>query len=191
MCLFKYTGGDNAHWISKNKMAATAVQWELCDTNFHENITNLWVSCCNGNNDRSARVLFVQHPREQGELRSGFDCIIGPAPSGAGRTTPSQHGHYRREKFKVLMPICEWNEPFRLSADFSLVFGTQTAIADADPQFCWRVKKMCLRINSKFTKFTNRWQQLSECADAGVFNVLASCVIWTRLISWVIDYTCV
>ena len=28
---------------------------------------NLWVSCYNGNNDRSARVLFVQHPWEQGE----------------------------------------------------------------------------------------------------------------------------
>ena len=27
---FKYRGGDNAHWISKNKMAAAAVQWELC-----------------------------------------------------------------------------------------------------------------------------------------------------------------
>ena len=27
-------------------------------------------------------------------LRSGFDCIIRPAPSGAGRTTPSQSGHY-------------------------------------------------------------------------------------------------
>ena len=65
--LFKYRGGDNVHWISKNKMAATAVQWELCGTNFRENTENLWVSCYNGNNDRSARVLFVQHPREQGE----------------------------------------------------------------------------------------------------------------------------
>ena len=27
-------------------------------------------------------------------LRSGFDCIIRPAPSGPGRTTPSQSGHY-------------------------------------------------------------------------------------------------
>ena len=73
--------------------------------NFHENIVNLWVSCCNGNNDRSARVLFVQHPREQGELLtskpplcSGFDCIIRPAPEGAGRTTPSQPGHYPLSK---------------------------------------------------------------------------------------------
>ena len=67
LLLFKYRGGDNAHWIFNNKMAATAVQWELCGTNFRENIANLWVSCYNGNNDRSARVLFVQHPREQGE----------------------------------------------------------------------------------------------------------------------------
>ena len=50
-----------------NKMAATVVQWELCGTNFRENIANLWVSCYNGSNDQSARVLFVQHPREQGE----------------------------------------------------------------------------------------------------------------------------
>ena len=62
--------GDNAHWISKNKMAATAVQWELCSMNFRVNIANLWVSCYNGNNDRSARVLFVQHPWEQGEWLS-------------------------------------------------------------------------------------------------------------------------
>ena len=27
-------------------------------------------------------------------LRSGFDCIIRPAPSAAGRTTPSQPGHH-------------------------------------------------------------------------------------------------
>ena len=64
---FKCRGGDNAHWISKNKMATMVVQYELWGTNFHMNITNLWVSCYNGNNDRSARVLFVQHPREQGE----------------------------------------------------------------------------------------------------------------------------
>ena len=32
--LFKYIGGDNAHWIFKNKMAATAVQWEPCGTKF-------------------------------------------------------------------------------------------------------------------------------------------------------------
>ena len=90
--LFKHRGGDNAHWISKNKMAAAAVQGKLCGTNFRENIANLWVSCYNGNNDRSARVLFVQHPREQGEwLRQNF---IHPAPSGAGWTTPSQPGHY-------------------------------------------------------------------------------------------------
>ena len=64
--LFKYRGSDNAHCISKNRMVGTAVQWELCGTNFRENIANLWVSCYNGNIDRSSRV-FVQHPREQGE----------------------------------------------------------------------------------------------------------------------------
>ena len=30
---FNYRWGDNAHWISKNKMDATVVQWELCGTN--------------------------------------------------------------------------------------------------------------------------------------------------------------
>ena len=87
-------------------MATTAVQWELWGRNFSANIANLWVSCYNGNNDWSALVLFVQHPREQVEwlrqnpsvakpsLRSGFDCTIRPVPSGAGRTTPSQPGYY-------------------------------------------------------------------------------------------------
>ena len=75
------------------------VQWELYGTNFRENIANLRVLRYYGNNDRSARVLFVQHPREQGEwlrqnLRSGFAFIIRPVPSGARRTTPSQPGHY-------------------------------------------------------------------------------------------------
>ena len=53
-------------------MVATAVHWELCGTNFRENIANLWVSCYNGNNDRSAQVLFVQHPRQQGEWLRRF-----------------------------------------------------------------------------------------------------------------------
>ena len=65
------------------------VHWEVGGKNVRENIANLWVSCYNGNDHRSARVLFVQHPRELGEwLR------LNPAPSRAGRTTPSQPGHY-------------------------------------------------------------------------------------------------
>ena len=100
LLLFKYRGGDNAHWISKIKMAATVVQWELCGTNVLGNIANLWVSCYNGNNDRSAWVLFVQHHREQGEwLRRtlttlGFWLHHSPCSLGCGRTTPSQPGHY-------------------------------------------------------------------------------------------------
>ena len=86
--LFKYRRGDNAHWISMNKMALMAVQWELCDTNFHENIANLQISCYNGNNYRAARVLFIQHPREQGKWLC--DCIIPPVPSSAWQTTPWQ-----------------------------------------------------------------------------------------------------
>ena len=46
-----------------------------------------------GDNDRAARVLFVQHPREQGEW-----C---PAPEGAGRTTPEQTGHYSHYNTKL------------------------------------------------------------------------------------------
>ena len=76
LLLSKYRGGDNANWISKKKMAATAVQWELCGTNFRENIANLWVSCYNENNDRSTRLLFVQHPREQDEQHPRSPVII-------------------------------------------------------------------------------------------------------------------
>ena len=86
LLLLKYRGGDNAHWIFQNKTAATAVQWELCGTNFRENIANLWVSFYNGT---GAGRMITSKP----SLRSGFDCIIRPAPSGAGRT-PSQPGHY-------------------------------------------------------------------------------------------------
>ena len=80
--LFKYRGGDNAHWISENKMG---IQWELCGTNFSENIANLWVSCYNGNNDRSARVLFVQQPREQSEwLRQTLGFWLHNSPCSLG-----------------------------------------------------------------------------------------------------------
>ena len=37
------------------------------DTEFGRFLGLQWVSCYNGDNDRAARVLFVQHPREQGE----------------------------------------------------------------------------------------------------------------------------
>ena len=97
LLLFKYKWGDNAHWISKNKMAATAVQWELCGMNFRENIANLWVSCYNGNNDRSARVLFVQHPREQGKwLRQNPSVWLHHSSCSLGCWTnnTSQPGHY-------------------------------------------------------------------------------------------------
>ena len=78
-------GGDNAHWISKNKLAATAVQWEICGTNSRENIANLGVACYNGNNDRSTRVLFVQHPREQGEsLRQNPRYALHHSPCSLG-----------------------------------------------------------------------------------------------------------
>ena len=42
-------------------------------------------------------------------LRSGFDCIICPAPSGAGRTTPSQPGHYplRIDQISTLLVLKE------------------------------------------------------------------------------------
>ena len=45
-------------------------------------------------------------------LRSGFDCIIRPAPSGAGRTTPSQPGHYPliRAWISNHMPGKVWGE---------------------------------------------------------------------------------
>ena len=61
LLLFKYRGGGNAHWISKNKMATTAVQWELCGTNFRENIVNLWVLWYNGNNDHLQNWFVYGH----------------------------------------------------------------------------------------------------------------------------------
>ena len=64
--LFKY-GGDNVNRLPATSWPRRHVQWELCGTNFGEHIANLRVSCYNGNNDRSAGVLFVQHPREHGE----------------------------------------------------------------------------------------------------------------------------
>ena len=92
--LFKYRWGANAHWISKNKMAATAVQWELCGANCLENISNLWVSCYNGNNGRFNRVLYVQHPREQGEwLRQNprFALVLTASFALLPRVLDEQH----------------------------------------------------------------------------------------------------
>ena len=53
--LFKY------RWPRRRFSESYAVR------NFREDIANLWVSFYNGNNDRSARVLFVRQSREQGE----------------------------------------------------------------------------------------------------------------------------
>ena len=95
-CIYLNTdGGDNAHWILKNKIAAAAVQWELCGTNLRENIANLPVSCYNGNNDRSIWVLFVQHPQEQCQLlSSGFTASFTLLLRVLYTKTPSQSGHY-------------------------------------------------------------------------------------------------
>ena len=65
-----------------------------------------------GDNDRAARVLFVEPPdwagqmmqskRESKAVRSqGFDVIIRPAPDGAGRTTSQQTGHYSYYNVKL------------------------------------------------------------------------------------------
>ena len=94
--LSKYSGVDNAHWISKNKMAATAVQWELCSTKFRENIANLWVSCYNGLNDQAARVLFIRHPREQGEWLRQNPCyapVFNVSFALLRRVLDKQHPH--------------------------------------------------------------------------------------------------
>ena len=53
---------------------------------------------CLGDNGRAVRLLFVQHPREQGE---GFDAIIRPSLEGAGWTTPEQTGHYSHDNTKL------------------------------------------------------------------------------------------
>ena len=61
-----------------------------------------------GDNDRAARVLFVQAPEGAGRMMQskpehseGFDVIIRPAPEGAGRTTPKQTGHYSHYNTKL------------------------------------------------------------------------------------------
>ena len=66
------------------RFARRHVQWKLCGTNFGGNIANLWLSCYNGNNYRSTRVLFVQNYREQGEwlrytwvLTASFAQLLG------------------------------------------------------------------------------------------------------------------
>ena len=46
--------------------------WELCGTDFPENVANLRVLCDDENNDRAVRVLFVRYPREQGETLKWF-----------------------------------------------------------------------------------------------------------------------
>ena len=57
---------------------------------------------CLGDNDRAANVLFVQHPRDQGERRRQNPyVIIRPAPEGAGRATPDQTGHYSHYNAKL------------------------------------------------------------------------------------------
>ena len=51
-------GGGGGLPRTRCPMVATGAQWELCGTNVRENIALLRIA---------ARVLFVQHPREQGE----------------------------------------------------------------------------------------------------------------------------
>ena len=112
MSLIWYYPCDCSHLSTEgmtmlNRFPATRWPWchvqlELCGTNFHddENSANLQVSCYNGNNDQSAHMLFVQHPREQGEWLhqntryARVLTIIPPAPPGTGGTTPSQPSHY-------------------------------------------------------------------------------------------------
>ena len=99
IALFKYRGGNNAHWISKNKMATKAVQcmrykfpWKY--HKFYE----FRVICKYG---KVCLGVVCPAPKGAGRMMpskpipcSGFDFIIHPAPSGAGRTTPEQPGHY-------------------------------------------------------------------------------------------------
>ena len=70
-----------------------------------------------GANDRAASVLFVQHPRKQGEWCSQhpsvvrvFGVIIRHAPEDAGRTTPKQTGHFSHYNTKLANSrFFQWN----------------------------------------------------------------------------------
>ena len=61
---------------------------------------------------RRGNLVFYSSSRSRGflsgaGLREGFDCSIRPAPSGAGRTTPSQPGHYPL----IIPPMFTWELP--------------------------------------------------------------------------------
>ena len=71
------------------------------DTEFGRFLGLQWVTCYNGDNDRAARVLFVQHPREQGEwLRQNprYARVLTASFALLPRVLDEQHprspGHY-------------------------------------------------------------------------------------------------
>ena len=66
--LFKHRGADNAHWISKDKMAAAAVEWELT-ARISVKISRIWefrvimgimiglLECCSSNTVGAGRMI--------------------------------------------------------------------------------------------------------------------------------------
>ena len=69
------------------------------------------VSCYNGNNDRAARVLFVQHPREQGEwLRQNprYARVLTASFALLPRVLDEQH-----PRSPVIIPIITRNSQIR------------------------------------------------------------------------------
>ena len=97
--LFKHSGGDVAHQISMNKCPRRRLSGSytarisvkisrICEFRAIMGIMTSLLGCCCPAPLRAGRMIMSKL-----SLRSGFDCIIPPAPSGAGRTTPPQPGH--------------------------------------------------------------------------------------------------
>ena len=95
LCLFKCIRGDNAH-----KMIAAAVQWELRGTNIRDvsrickirlimGIMSGLLGCCSSSTFGSRANDYVKSL-----ATLGFWLHHSLAPSGVGRSTPSQPGHY-------------------------------------------------------------------------------------------------
>ena len=81
-------------------------------------------------------------------LRSGFDCIIRTAPSGAGRTTPSQPGHYPpNTKFVLRMKLLKFHCALQILVLIDGVWGNKN----------YTNYKSCQIDNDAFLYETREW----------------------------------
>ena len=77
-------------WFSESYAVRISVKISrICEFRIIMEIMTGLLGCCSSSTLGSRAKHCVKPSR-----RSAFDCIIRPAPSGTGRTTPSQPGHY-------------------------------------------------------------------------------------------------